>query len=123
MLKKHHRFMWGFTKSFVLSLRRPVFIYLSTLSFTAIFIFALLFFMIEKDSNASVTSFFDSFYYTITVMTGVGLGDIHSSTFLGKLVSIVMMLSGTVIFVCFTGVMAASILEIENSRKNNSSKD
>ncbi|OYZ15125.1 MAG: hypothetical protein B7Y39_16630 [Bdellovibrio sp. 28-41-41] len=49
----------------------------------------------------------------MTVTTGVGLGDISPKTTPGKALSMVMMLSGTVIFVCFTAVLAASILAIE----------
>ncbi len=46
-------------------------------------------------------------------MTGVGLGDITPVTFYGKILSILMMLAGTAIFVCFTAVLSAVVLEIE----------
>lgn len=112
--------MWNFSKSFVLTLGRPVFIYLSSLSITLQIGFAAIFYFIEVDKNTGILTFFDSFYYTVTVMTGVGLGDIASVTMAGRVVSIFMMLTGTVIFVCFTGVLAASILQIESEhiRKN-----
>jgi voltage-gated potassium channel len=124
MLKAHHHFMWNFTRSFIKSLKRPVFVYLITLSFTLQILFSALFFHFEQESNVDVGSFFDSLYYTVSVMTGVGLGDIHPVTFLGKVVSMMMMLAGTAIFVSFTGVLAASILQIETEHirdKNKSS--
>lgn len=105
--------MWSFTRSFVKSFKRPVFSYLASLAVTAQIVFAAMFYMIEKNFNPAVATFFDALYYTVTVTTGVGLGDIFPRTTLGKALSMVMMLSGTVIFVCFTAVLAASILAIE----------
>lgn len=113
MLKKHHRFMWNFTGSFVRSLRRPVFVYLSSLAVTLQLFFAILFYQAESNVNQNVLTFFDALYYTVTVMTGVGLGDIHPVSVSGRIISIFMMLAGTVLFVSFTGVLAASILQIE----------
>lgn len=118
MLKKHHRIMWDFSRGFVQSFKRPVFIYMTTLAITLQFFFAFLFYVVEVEANLSIRTFFDSFYYTVTVMTGVGLGDIYPQTLLGRVISIVMMLSGTVIFVSFTGVLAASILQIESEHIN-----
>ena len=106
--------MWDFTSAFVRSLRRPVFVYLTTLALTVQAIFAVFFYLAETGKNERVISFFDSFYFTVTVMTGVGLGDIAPVTGLGRLVAMLMMLAGTAIFVAFTGVLAASILEVEN---------
>ncbi len=113
MLKGHHKLMWSFTRSFIKSFKRPVFIYLASLAVTAQIFFAAMFYIIEKNANPAVATFFDSLYFTVTVTTGVGLGDIFPRTTPGKALSMVMMLSGTVIFVCFTAVLAASILAIE----------
>lgn len=105
--------MWNFTGSFVRSLRRPVFVYLSSLAVTLQLFFAILFYQAESNVNQNVLTFFDALYYTVTVMTGVGLGDIHPVSVSGRIISIFMMLAGTVLFVSFTGVLAASILQIE----------
>jgi voltage-gated potassium channel len=113
MIRKHHDFMWGFTMSLLASLKRPVFAYLSTLSFTLIAALASLFYWAESASNPQVQSFFDALYFSVTVMTGVGLGDLSPQTVLGRIVAMVMMLTGTAIFVCFAGALAASIMEIE----------
>jgi voltage-gated potassium channel len=118
MIKKHHRLMWDFTSAFVRSLRRPVFVYLVSLAFTAQAIFALFFYLAEVGKNEQVVSFFDAFYFTVTVMTGVGLGDIAPITGMGRFVAMLMMLAGTAIFVAFAGVLAASILDVENEHLN-----
>lgn len=105
--------MWSFTKSFLLSLQRPVFVCLFTLSLTLQLAFAGVFYYFEKELNTRIEAFFDAFYFTVTVVTGVGLGDIYPVTQAGKALSILMMLSGTAIFVSFTAVLAVSILEVE----------
>jgi hypothetical protein len=113
-LNKHHHFMWGFSKSLVSILKRPVFIYLSTLSLTLILLFSFVFHMVEGQGiNPKVNEFFDSLYFCVTITTGVGLGDIAPVTRFGKILTIAMMFLGTGIFVSFTGTLAASILEVE----------
>lgn len=105
--------MWTFTRSLLSGLRRPVFIYLISLSFSMMLFFSFAMYFVEKIYNPGMATYFDTLYYTVTVMTGVGLGDLAPVTVMGKVLSMVMMLSGTGIFVCFTAVLAASILEIE----------
>jgi voltage-gated potassium channel len=113
-LIKHHTFMWGFSKRFLVSLKRPVFAYLATLSLTSILLFSAAFHAVEGSGiNPNIHEFFDSVYYGVTVTTGVGLGDIAPVTRLGKLLTLFMMLLSTALFVSFSGILAASILEVE----------
>lgn len=112
-IQTHHNFMLNFTKIFFTSLKRPVFAYLISLSFTLITLCSVLFYWIESDQNPKIENFFDSIYYSVTIMTGVGLGDIAPVTIYGKALSMLMMLAGTAIFVSFTAVLSAVILEIE----------
>lgn len=105
--------MWSFTRSLVSSLRRPVFSYLTTASFTAIGLFSIAIYALERESNPAITSLFDALYLSVTLMTGVGLGDLAPVTTAGRALAMAMMLVGTAIFVCFTGALAASILELE----------
>ena len=110
---KHHKLMWSYTSALVESLRRPVFLFLTTASFSIMSVGAGLFYLAEHDVNPDVTRFFDALYYAITVATGVGLGDITAQTDLGRVISICLMLVGTAIYVSFTATLAVSIIEIE----------
>lgn len=112
-IHSHHQFMMNFTKAFLLGLKRPVFVYLTSMSFTLILLASMIFYFLENGSNPRVETYFDAVYFSVTVMTGVGLGDIAPVTVAGKAASMIMMLSGTAIFVCFTAALSASILEIE----------
>lgn len=113
MLRNHHRFMMGYTRKFLISLKRPLMIYMVTLSITAQLFFAAIFYWTEVDYNSKLVTFFDSLYFTVTLMTSVGLGDIVPVTSFGRLLAIIMMLAGTAIYVCFTAVLAAMIMEAD----------
>ncbi len=103
-----------------MSFRRPVFLYLTTLAFTGILIFSLLFHWAEIGVNPHISSYFDTFYYSVSVTTGVGLGDIFPFSKLGKFITMMMMFLGTGLYVSFTGILAATILEIELEARSNS---
>lgn len=120
-IDRHHQFMLDFTRSWLLSLRQPVFVYLTSLSLTVIILFSSVFYLIEDGINSKLAGFFDAFYFTVTVMTGVGLGDIVPVTTAGKAVAMAMMLCGTGIFVSFSAVLAASIIEIGLKHKRGDS--
>jgi voltage-gated potassium channel len=112
-IRKHHRFMIGYTNSLVRALWRPVFTYLMTLSFTVILLCSFGIYYFEEAANERINGFFDAAYYSVTVMTGVGLGDIAPVTTAGRALSMAMMLLGTAIFVSFTAVLSVTIMEIE----------
>ncbi len=123
-IRKHHKFMVRFTGSLLKAIWRPVFTYLLTLSFTVIFLCSVGIYILEHPENKNITTLFDAAYYSVTVMTGVGLGDIAPVTIGGRALSMAMMLLGTAIFVCFTAVLSVTILEIEMDEKGESlSKD
>lgn len=105
--------MWSFTRSVVVGLARPVMVYLTSLSFTMILFFSGVIFFFENGANEKIDGSLNALYYTVTVMTSVGLGDISPVTPAGKIVSMVMMLAGTALFASFTAVLAASIMDIE----------
>lgn len=73
-----------------------------------------LFYQFENMSNKNINSYFDALYYTVTIITGVGLGDIAPITIYGRVVSMMTMVAGTSVFVCATAIIASSILHIEH---------
>ncbi len=110
--------MWSFTKGMLTSFRRPVFIYLVSASFSIQLLGAICIYYAERNINTQFQSFFDALYYTVTIVTGVGLGDLYPVTVIGRLLTMIMMLLGTGLFVSFTAVLAATILEVELAHKN-----
>jgi voltage-gated potassium channel len=56
-----------------------------------------LFYYVESPANDGVRNFGDAFYFTVVALTTVGFGDITPVTDAGKLVTILMILSGIVL--------------------------
>ena len=122
-IKAHHNLMVKFSTKLVASLKRPVFLYLTTLSFTFIGAFSLIFHWAENGVNPNIHEYFDSLYYAVTVTTGVGLGDIVPVTKFGRVLSMVMMFVSTGLYVAFTGLLTALILDIELDHLRSSDED
>ncbi len=121
-IKSHHTFMFNYSRALLAALRRPIFLYLTALSGTMMALFSAVFYAIEANHNPRLGGFLDSFYFTVTTMTGVGYGDITPMTPYGKILSILMMLLGTAIFVAFTAVLATLLIELELSVEKNDEK-
>jgi voltage-gated potassium channel len=56
-----------------------------------------LFYYVESPANEGVRNFTDAFYFTVVALTTVGFGDIAPVTDAGRLVTILMILSGIVL--------------------------
>jgi voltage-gated potassium channel len=114
MLKRvyhHHKFMIGSTLRLLRELRRPIFLYLSALSFSTIALSSGLMFFLERQVNPKLSTYFDALYFSVTTMTGVGYGDVVPVTTLGRVLAMAMMLGGTALFVVFTATLATLLLE------------
>lgn len=116
-VRSHHKFMWTYSTAVVRTLHRPVFYFLLFSSFSALVLATLAFYFIEGDARG--LSSLDCAYFVVATMTGVGFGDIVAQTDAGKVLSILMMLGGTALYVSFTAVVAGTILELESRYRGN----
>lgn len=112
-MRSHHRFMWAYSKTTVKNFSRPAIMFLFFVLFSTAIISTIGIYHLEKDTNNNITSYFDAFYYTVTLFSGVGLGDIYPVTTGGRVLSMLIMLIGTAIYISLTAVVAATILSIE----------
>lgn len=118
MIKKvrsHHKFMLSYLLALAKILIRPAMIFLFFLSTTLTTICSMIFHYFESLVNPKITQLFDSFYYIVTIVTGVGLGDIVPYTTEGRIISMIVMIIGTGIYISLMAVVATSILTIEQS--------
>lgn len=114
--RTHHDFMWGYLRAVFKTFTRPAMVFLFFLAISILSLSAGGIFYFESATNPKITNFFDAFYYSVTIFTGVGLGDIAPSTTNGKILSMAMMLVGTAIYVCITAVVATTIINIEQNK-------
>ena len=86
--------------------------------FTAGFIFisALIMFQFE---NQSFKNFFEAIYWSTTVLTTVGYGDICPKIEIGRLISIISSLVGIAFVALPTGIITSGFVEELNKKKEN----
>lgn len=116
-IKSHHDFMWDFFLDLLKTLFRPALIFLFFMGLLMIMAFAAAFYHFEGGHNPGVKSYFDAVYFSMSTITTVGFGDIFPQTQAGKLLSMVMMLFGTALFVSYTALISLSIMAVEGRRR------
>lgn len=89
-LKKRHFFFGSITED-MLVVVRIIFTILAI-----VFVSAGLVYHVEHATNPKVQTFFDALYFTIVTLTTVGFGDITPLSDLGKLITILMIVSGII---------------------------
>lgn len=67
-------------------------------------------YLVESGVNPHLHGWLDALWWSVTIVTTVGAGEVTPVTPLGKLIGIALMLSGTVLFSSFTALFAATLL-------------
>lgn len=91
----------------------PTFIYLTVVGNVILILATIAVYYLEKGPNAQIKTYFDSLWWGISTITTVAYGDILPQTFLGRLIGIVLMYTGTVLFISFTGVLMTILMKEE----------
>lgn len=112
-VRRHHGFMKAYARALFDKLTGPGAGFLLSCTVSLICIIATLFRWAEHGANPNIDDWFDSLYFTVTTMTGVGFGDIVPVTHAGRLVSMAAMLLGTALFAGFTALIASAIIEAD----------
>lgn len=94
------------------------FIYLTVAGNGLLFVASFAVYLLEKDTpHAQIKTYFDSLWWGISTITTVAYGDILPQTFAGRLIGIVLMYTGTVLFISFTGVLLSTLTREEVERE------
>lgn len=95
----------------------PVFILLTILGNMVIGLFSLVFYYFEHESNANIHHLLDALWWGMATATTTGYGDITPVTIPGKILGIVLMLTGMALFAMFTALFAETILASSKKSK------
>ncbi len=101
------------SKALFKALTRPLLAYLTVVAFTVMGLASVVMWLLEGELNPRFATVFDSLYFVVTTMSGVGFGDLVPVTVLGRAFSMGLMLLGTALFATFVAVLASSIVEFE----------
>ena len=75
-----------------------------------IFYASLAFYSFEKEVNPNINEYFDSIWWSFITVTSVGYGDVYPITKIGKIIAMVLTLSGMGLFSVVTAELAAKFL-------------
>lgn len=107
-----------FRKSIFLSrlfslFKRPVFIFITLWGHLVLFVGSLSFYYFESDVNPKVNSYFDVLHWAIATVTTVGYGEFAPVTLSGKLVSVFMMIFGSIFLWSYTALFTGALVTPE----------
>lgn len=95
----------------------PSFFYLVLVGNGVLLVATLAVYWLEKDTNPQMNTFFDSLWWGVSTITTVGFGDAVPISTAGRVIGIVLMYTGTVIFISFTGMLVTYWLKQEVERE------
>ena len=67
-------------------------------------------YFLEKDTGSNLNSYLDSLWWGVSTITTVGYGDVVPETVPSRIIGIVLMYTGTVMFIAFTSLVAAYLV-------------
>lgn len=99
-----------FSREMFLLIKSPVFMMLTLLGNSLISLFSLAFYVAESPENPKLHNFMDALWWGFSTATTTGYGDIIPVTVHGKILGIILMLTGLALFAMFTALFAETIL-------------
>lgn len=90
---------------------RRKFHYTALVAIAVVFMGALGVFIFESESNKAIGSFGDALWWAVVTATTVGYGDVSPVTLEGRLIAVVLMLTGIGVIGVFTATVASMFFE------------
>lgn len=113
-----NRILKAETKKLFKVFYHPTFLYLTIVGNGILILATVLVYYLERgNADSQITTFFDSLWWGISTITTVAYGDILPQSFWGRIIGIVLMYTGTVLFISFTGVLLTTLMKEEVEEK------
>ncbi len=98
-------------RTFFFILKRERFFYILGVTLVILLGGAISLHLLESRVNKGVANFFDAIYWAVISMTTTGYGDIAPTTVAGRIVAIIVVLSGLLLFSMVTATVASVFVE------------
>lgn len=103
----------GQIRNILLALSSPSIIFFALIGNGILLLISFLMFLTERDINPDLDTFSEAIYWGITTMTTVGYGDVVPISTTGKILAVILMISGTALFVGFAGILVTFLIKEE----------
>lgn len=74
-------------------------------------------YFLERNQNPQMESLLNAFWWGVATITTVGYGDVVPAGIPGRIIGLILMYTGTVLFIAFTSLVAAFLVRSEMSQK------
>ena len=91
----------------------PVFLVLTVLGNTMLFLCAAVFCTFERGINQNVRGFGDALWWAFTTISTLGYGDVVPHSLGGRIVTVVLVLTAGVLFFSFIALLSSAFVEVE----------
>lgn len=98
-----------YSKALLAALLQPMLLYFAVVGNGVLLICATLFYVFERQVNVHLSTYFDALWWAFSTVTTVGYGDIVPVTLMGKIIAILLMITGISMFVAYTGYLVTAI--------------
>jgi voltage-gated potassium channel len=105
-----HKGMRDFAAWLFRLVRQPIFLFVTIWGHAVILLGAAGFFWAETGNNPQVHSFFDSYYWAISMATTVGNAELAPVSTVGKVIAILLMVFGSLFLWSTMALLAASFV-------------
>ncbi|MCC6953258.1 MAG: two pore domain potassium channel family protein [Deltaproteobacteria bacterium] len=113
-MKRHLRRSWNFFwRQLAKAFRNPIFLALTIVGNTALVVCACLLYFVEYGVNPQISGFGDCLWWAFVTITTVGYGDVTPITLFGRIIAVLLMMTGGVLFFSFLGLLSSSFVERE----------
>ena len=100
----------AFVYGIISIIKSPTFLILSFVGNLSICLISIVFYYVEVVKNPKIITYMDALWWGFATATTTGYGDITPVTITGKIISIVLMLTGLALFGMFTALFAEVVL-------------
>ena len=102
------------TRKLIGVFRVPTFLYLTVMGNLLLFVAVTAVYFLEKSApQPQIKTYFDAFWWGVSTITTVAYGDLLPQTIPGRIIGIILMYTGTVLFISFTGVLLTTLMKEE----------
>lgn len=105
------------TKKLLRAFTHPTFIYLTIVGNSILLGAITIVYFLERNVNPNMTTYFDYLWWGVSTITTVAYGDILPITLPGRIIAILLMYTGTVLFISFTGLILTFLMRDEVDRE------